>query len=92
MNWCTVKKIDHIYKSFSLQRRNGQSERFCICPSAFKGEVKLTDFKLIEEEIPALKDTEFMVEAMFISPDPYQRALIANFPLGSTMVGRQVAR
>jgi prostaglandin reductase 1 len=58
----------------------------------FKGKVKLSDFELIEEELPALSDGQFLAEAMFISPDPYQRTLILSSPVGVTMIGRQVAR
>lgn len=63
-----------------------------IYANAFKGAVKLTDFKLVEESLPALRDGQFMAEAIYISPDPYQRTLILNFPIGSTMVGRQIAK
>lgn len=58
----------------------------------FKGEVKLSDFKLIEEILPPLRDGQFKASALYISPDPYQRTLIKNFPIGTTMVGRQVAK
>lgn len=58
----------------------------------FQGKVRETDFELIEEELPPVQDGEFLAEAMFISPDPYQRTLILSFPVGVTMVGRQVAR
>lgn len=63
-----------------------------IYAKPFKGEVKLSDFELIEEELSAVKDGQFLAEAMFVSPDPYQRTLILSFPVGTTMVGRQVAR
>jgi prostaglandin reductase 1 len=58
----------------------------------FQGKVQESDFDLTEEELPPLSDGEFMAEAMFISPDPYQRTLILSFRVGVTMVGRQIAR
>jgi prostaglandin reductase 1 len=42
-----------------------------IYASAFKGEPKLSDFELVEEELPALKDGEILIEAQFLSVDPY---------------------
>lgn len=59
---------------------------------AFQGNVKLSDFELVEEDLPELDDGKFLAEAMFISPDPYQRTLILSSPVGVTMIGRQVAR
>lgn len=63
-----------------------------IYANAFQGEVKLTDFKVIEEKLPALRDNQFLVEAIFISVDPYARTLALSFPVGTTMTGRQVAK
>lgn len=58
----------------------------------FDGEPKLSDFMLVEEDIANIVDGEFLAEAIFISVDPYQRTLIVQFPVGTVMVGRQVAR
>lgn len=41
--------------------------------SAFKGEPKYSDFELVEEDLPQLKDGEFQIEALYWSVDPYMR-------------------
>ena len=60
--------------------------------SAFSGEPKLTDFQLVEEDLPALKDGEFLAEALYLSVDPYMRKYMSNFPVGTQMIGGQVAK
>lgn len=52
---------------------------------------KQTDFKLVEEELPPLKDGEFLAQAVYLSVDPYMRGFMGRFPLESTMIGSQVA-
>ncbi|RZB39602.1 hypothetical protein BDFB_009545 [Asbolus verrucosus] len=54
----------------------------------FDGMPKPTDFKIIQEQLPPLKDGE----AEFLSVDPYMRAYAHNIPLGDIMVGTQVAK
>lgn len=63
-----------------------------IYASAFKGEPKLTDIQLTEEDLPPLKDEEFMIEALYLSVDPYMRPYMSRFPIGSLMIGGQVAK
>lgn len=63
-----------------------------IYANAFKGKVKLTDFQLTEEILPMVQDGQFLAEAIFISVDPYVRSLALSFPVGITMLGRQVAK
>jgi prostaglandin reductase 1 len=58
----------------------------------FEGEVKLSDFELVEEDLPALEDGQFLVEAIFVSVDPYVRTLALSLSTGITMIGRQVAK
>lgn len=60
--------------------------------SAFKGEPKLSDFQLVEEDLPALKDGEVLIEALYLSVDPYMRPYMSRFPIGSLMIGGQVAK
>lgn len=60
--------------------------------SAFKGAPKLTDFKLVEEDLPALKDGEILIEAVYLSVDPYMRPYMSRFPLNSLMIGGQVSK
>ena len=52
-------------------------ERF-ILKHRFDGMPKPDDFKLVKENLPALKDGEILISALFISVDPYYRILIGN--------------
>ncbi|CAH1119663.1 unnamed protein product [Phaedon cochleariae] len=56
----------------------------------FEGTPKKSDFKVIEEELPELKNGEFLAEATYLSVDPYMRA--HPDAVGETMVGTQVAK
>lgn len=58
----------------------------------FDGLPKLSDFDIVEEELPQIKNGEVLVEAEFLSVDPYMRSRAANSPIGSTMIGGQVAK
>lgn len=63
-----------------------------IQASPFKGEPKLSDFEVLEEDLPALKDGEILIEAISWSVDPYMRPYMARFPAKSQMIGGQVAK
>jgi len=63
-----------------------------IYASAFKGEPKPSDFQLVEEDLPALKDGEVLIEAVYLSVDPYMRPYMSRFPVGSIMIGGQTAK
>ena len=56
----------------------------------FKGEPTMSNFKLVENELPALKDGEILTEAEFLSVDPYMRPYMINHPINCTMIGGQV--
>ncbi|XP_074097548.1 prostaglandin reductase 1-like [Cotesia typhae] len=58
----------------------------------FKGEPQPSDLKLVEEELPEIKDGEILVEAEYLSVDPYMRRYTIRYPLNSTMIGGQVAK
>jgi prostaglandin reductase 1 len=58
---------------------------------ALQGFPKITDFAVKEEELPPLKDKEFLCKAEYLSVDPYQRLFAAQNPVGATIVGYQVA-
>ncbi|XP_018328857.1 prostaglandin reductase 1 [Agrilus planipennis] len=52
------------------------------------------DVKIVEEELPELKEGEFLAQAHFISIDPYIQYLIHDeekHPVGSTIPGTQIA-
>ncbi|KAG4069464.1 hypothetical protein HA402_001763 [Bradysia odoriphaga] len=58
-----------------------------------EGEPKETDFSLIEYDLPvALNNGEVFVEAIYHSVDPYMRVAMGNQPIGTTMIGGQIAR
>nr|XP_033782445.1 prostaglandin reductase 1 [Geotrypetes seraphini]XP_033782454.1 prostaglandin reductase 1 [Geotrypetes seraphini]XP_033782464.1 prostaglandin reductase 1 [Geotrypetes seraphini]XP_033782475.1 prostaglandin reductase 1 [Geotrypetes seraphini] len=59
----------------------------------FKGFPKLSDFKQQEVELPNIKDGEVLIEALFLSVDPYMRSYSSiSMKEGNIMVGSQVAR
>ncbi|KAK2577980.1 hypothetical protein KPH14_008414 [Odynerus spinipes] len=58
----------------------------------FQGEPKPSDLKLVEEELKPITDGEFLVEAEYLSVDPYMRPYAVQYPLGITMIGSQVAK
>lgn len=53
---------------------------------------KPSDFKLVTETLPPLKENEYLAEAVFLSVDPYMRAYMPRIPLNTTMIGGQVAK
>lgn len=58
----------------------------------FKGEPKASDVKLVQEELPEIQDGEVLLEAEYLSVDPYMRAYSTTLPIGSVMLGGQVAK
>ncbi|XP_022920817.1 prostaglandin reductase 1-like [Onthophagus taurus] len=63
-----------------------------IYARVFDGMPKEDNFELVEEDIPPLKDGEYLAQAQFLSIDPYMRAYTYKLPIGSTMMGSQVAK
>jgi prostaglandin reductase 1 len=64
------------------------AKQFCGFPSA-------ANFQLVEEELPQIKDGEFLAQAEYLSVDPYQRSIMAKLPnngVGSVMIGGQIAK
>jgi len=66
--------------------------RKIVTTKYFKGLPKLTDFKIVEETLPALEDREILTEALWISVDPYQRIYTQKYPIGATVIAFQVAK
>jgi prostaglandin reductase 1 len=58
----------------------------------FEGLPKRSDLDLQEEELPPLKDGEFLAEAVYLSVDPYMRGFSKSMKPGDVMIGEQVAR
>uniref|UniRef100_A0A665UZS4 Prostaglandin reductase 1 n=1 Tax=Echeneis naucrates TaxID=173247 RepID=A0A665UZS4_ECHNA len=62
-----------------------------ILTKHFEGFPKDSDFELKVEELPEPKHGEVLLEAVFLSVDPYMRVIQSNnpaFPVGSHVVGR----
>ena len=57
----------------------------------FNGLPKLEDFELVEEELPALQENQFIFRSHYISVDPYQRPYTARMTPPFTMIGSSVA-
>lgn len=58
----------------------------------FVNDPKPTDLQLVEEELPPLQNEEYLVEAEYLSVDPYMRPYVQRYPVGITMIGSQVAK
>lgn len=56
----------------------------------FIGEPKPEDFQVVEEELPTLNEGEFLIEAQYLSVDPYMR--VFDVKPGNAMIGDQVAK
>lgn len=56
------------------------------------GEPKLTDFELREEDLDAPAAGEFIADAMYFGINAGLRAYQDIYPIGSVIVGGQVAR
>jgi len=70
----------HVAKKFLLARH-------------FDGAPRKDNFQLVEEELPALEQGEFLAEGMFFSVDPYMRPYSKSLVNeGTTMIGGQVAK
>lgn len=63
-----------------------------IYAKAFEGEPTSENFKILEEDLRELNDGEILIEAIYLSIDPYQRVYQKSFPIGSTMIGGQTAK
>ncbi|XP_011690438.1 PREDICTED: prostaglandin reductase 1-like isoform X2 [Wasmannia auropunctata] len=79
-------------RKFSTQSREMVKARKYVVVNHFVGEAKSTDLKLVEEELPPLQNGEYLVEAEYLSVDPYMRPYVQRFPRGITMIGSQVAK
>uniref|UniRef100_A0A2K6DNM8 Prostaglandin reductase 1 n=1 Tax=Macaca nemestrina TaxID=9545 RepID=A0A2K6DNM8_MACNE len=58
----------------------------------FVGHPTNSDFELKTAELPPLKNGEVLLEALFLTVDPYMRFLAKTLKEGDTMMGQQVAR
>ncbi|XP_071134019.1 prostaglandin reductase 1-like isoform X4 [Mytilus edulis] len=59
----------------------------------FDGVPKDEDLQLVEEDLPGLKDGEMLIEAVYLTVDPYMRVrLETNGKVGDTMMGEQISK
>nr|XP_028690820.1 prostaglandin reductase 1 [Macaca mulatta] len=58
----------------------------------FVGHPTKSDFELKTAELPPLKNGEVLLEALFLTVDPYMRILAKTLKEGDRMMGQQVAR
>ncbi|XP_050429026.1 prostaglandin reductase 1-like [Adelges cooleyi] len=63
-----------------------------ILDKSFAGAPKEDNFKLVEEQLGELKKGEILVEAIWISVDPYIRPYSNHVPAGTTVMGSQIAK
>ncbi|XP_077400007.1 prostaglandin reductase 1-like [Vanacampus margaritifer] len=64
-----------------------------ILTKHFEGFPKQSDFQLKEEELPEPKDGQVLLEALFLSVDPYMRPFSrVRMKEGDVMIGTQVAK
>ncbi|XP_038047403.1 prostaglandin reductase 1-like [Patiria miniata] len=58
----------------------------------FQGMPKRSDMKIVEFDLPPIKDGSVLLEAVYLSVDPYMRVFSARLSEGVTMIGEQIAR
>ncbi|KAF0306888.1 Prostaglandin reductase 1 [Amphibalanus amphitrite] len=68
-----------------------KAEKFTLLRH-FDGMPQPSDFQLESEDLPELKEGEFLCEAEFLSVDPYMRPYSKDLNPPVTMIGSQVAR
>ncbi|KAK5638513.1 hypothetical protein RI129_012808 [Pyrocoelia pectoralis] len=61
-----------------------------ILKRAFEGFPKASDVQIVEEELPPIKDGEFLAEAVYLSVDAYMRGFQQS--IGEVMMGTQIAK
>lgn len=58
----------------------------------FEGSPTSSNFEMKTVELPPLKNEEILLEALFLTVDPYMRLAAKRLKEGDTMMGEQVAR
>ena len=56
----------------------------------FVGMPKNEDFDFVEDKLPPLKDGHILIDALFLSVDPYMRPYVMNLKPPFTMIGTGV--
>jgi prostaglandin reductase 1 len=82
-----IRMIRRLFSSNALKARS------FIYAKDFKGEPTASNFELIEEDLPALKDGQILAVAEYLSVDPYMRPYLASYyKAPCPMIGGQMAR
>ncbi|XP_004647323.1 prostaglandin reductase 1 [Octodon degus] len=63
-----------------------------ILKKHFQGSPTQSDFELKTTELPPLKNGEILLQALFLSVDPYMRMASKKIKAGDMMMGEQVAK
>lgn len=66
--------------------------KFFVFGTKHKGEPKISDFELKEEELKPIQDGEILIEAKYFGIHAGLRAYQELYPIGSIIVGGQVAK
>ncbi|ODM99748.1 Prostaglandin reductase 1 [Orchesella cincta] len=80
------------FSSSTVLNQDKMQARKIVITQHFQGAPKLSDFKLVEETLPALQDGEILCKAEWLTVDPYMRAASARLQAGDQMPGAQVAK
>jgi prostaglandin reductase 1 len=86
-----VSVVAEFYKCCILLSLQVKARKWILLKH-FEGLPKRSDLDLQEEELPPLKDGEFLAEAVYLSVDPYMRGFSKSMKPGDVMIGEQVAR
>ncbi|XP_031627908.1 prostaglandin reductase 1-like [Contarinia nasturtii] len=86
-----IKNIFQQQQSSYTTNKMVNAKKF-IFAKRFDGLPKVTDFRLEEEVLEELKDGEVLLEAIYLSVDPYMRPYSEKYPTGITMIGSQIAK
>ena len=61
-----------------------------VLKQRFSGFPKNEDFEFVEDNMPPLKDGEILMDALFMSVDPYMRPYVMRMSPPFTMIGSGV--
>lgn len=92
VNRLSFKNSQRCLSASSVLYANMVKAKKFVLVKHFEDLPKESDLKIEEEELPELKNGEFLVEAVYLSVDPYMRAYCHRLKLGTVMIGGQVSK